>query len=120
MKDAIPQAVQQALPPKGFSKSSLLASSSLKSEGSSRTAEDEIARLREEVADLRRQLLNERETSQEEKDGLSDRQESPWLKIAGTVALTFVLGKLVRRLRLGAAGAAAVPLITAEINRKVW
>jgi hypothetical protein len=117
MKDAIPQPIYPVLPRTKPGKNSLLASSSLKSKPSGGTDEEEITRLRAEVADLRRQLAKEPNASLA---ALPDRQESPWLKIAGTMALTFVLGKLVRRLRLGAAGAAAVPLLTAQITRKVW
>jgi hypothetical protein len=76
----------------------------------------EIAELRKEIADLRNRLSSIREQT----DGVPPQSDHPWLRIVGTVAATFLLGKLMQRFRLGAAGAAAVPLIVAQANGRIW
>ncbi|MGV2130738.1 hypothetical protein ACQZ4Q_21485 [Agrobacterium vitis] len=84
-----------------------------------KAARNELARLRAEVRDLHTRLT----TIRSQTDGAiptSAIDEHPWLRIAATVMATFVLGKLVQRLRLGAPGAAAVPLIAAQIDRRIW
>lgn len=81
------------------------------------SARREIAALRKEVAALRERLS---EIRMQTDDISSQAAERPWLRIAGTVAATFLLGKLAQRLRLGAAGAAAVPLIVAQANGRIW
>lgn len=82
------------------------------------SASRQIALLREEVADLRARLSTVR--AQTNNVALQAAETHPWLRIAGTVAFTFVLGKLVQHMRLGAAGAAAVPLIVAQANGRIW
>jgi len=84
-----------------------------------KAARNELARLRAEVRDLRSRLT----TIRSQTDGALPApaiDQHPWLRIAATVMATFVLGKLVQRLRLGAPGAAAVPLIAAQIDRRLW
>lgn len=76
---------------------------------------DEIRALREEVAQLK-QLLGADETSASPQSG----NLQPWLQIAATVGVTFALGKIMQALRLPAAAAVAVPMITAELNRKFF
>lgn len=77
----------------------------------------EISWLRKEVYDLREQLMAiQPQAAHVEEVPVGDK---PWLRIAATVAVTFLLGKLVQRMRLGAPGAAAVPLIAAQINRRL-
>lgn len=74
----------------------------------------EIAWLRKEVADLRTQLAPSPDVEAapvHQFDGIR-----PWARIAFSVAATYVLGKLVERFRLGAPGAAAVPMITAQLS----
>ncbi|CDZ30932.1 hypothetical protein NOJ05_29995 [Neorhizobium galegae] len=82
-------------------------------------ARSELAKLHEEVADLRTRLT----VIRGETDGISHApqttDEHPWLRIGLTMLATFVLGKLVQRLRLGAPGAAAVPPIAAQIDRRL-
>lgn len=75
----------------------------------------ELAILRKEVSDLRSRLA--------EIHGQSDVDHlpvsaNPWLKIAATVGVTFALGKIIRVLRLPTATAVAIPMITAEVNRR--
>jgi hypothetical protein len=77
----------------------------------------QIAALRKEVADLRKQVAAIRCQTDRVP---SEPVEHPWLQIMATVAATYVLGKLMQRLRLGAAGAAAVPLIVAQANGRIW
>ncbi|MBW9115574.1 hypothetical protein JNB88_18210 [Rhizobium cauense] len=78
----------------------------------------EVAYLRREVAALREQLSLIRAGNESSAAAKADAH--PWLRIAATTAVTFVLGKLVQRLRLGSAGAAAVPMITAQLDRSLW
>jgi hypothetical protein len=68
------------------------------------------------VADLQ-ERLSQPPNGREQRGSV---EEIPWLRIVGTVAATFVLGKVMQRLRLGAAGAAAVPLIVAQANGRIW
>jgi len=51
---------------------------------------------------------------------MSHGELRPWLRIAATVATTYVLGCIIQRLRLGAPGAAAVPIIAAQLDRRFW
>jgi hypothetical protein len=81
-------------------------------------AKREIAWLRKEVADLRERLVTIRGEAEDVPPAPEDTQ--PWMRIAAAMATTFILGKLVQRLRLGAAGAAAVPIIAAQLDRRLW
>nr|WP_105430903.1 hypothetical protein [Neorhizobium tomejilense] len=81
-------------------------------------AKREIAWLRKEVADLRERLATIR--GQTEGFPRASEDTHPWMRIAAAMATTFILGKLVQRLRLGAAGAAAVPMIAAQLDRRLW
>ena len=84
-----------------------------------RSAEREIAALRKEVENLRARLSAIRNA--EGIDAPSSRGERhPWMRIATTVAMTYLLGRLVQRLRLSAPGAAAVPMIASQIDRRIW
>lgn len=76
----------------------------------------EIAWLRKEVMDLREQWTNIGGRTEELP---SHGRDYPWLRIVLLVATTIALGKLVERLRLGAAGAAAVPMITGQLERQL-
>ena len=76
----------------------------------------EIAWLRKEVMDLREQWTNIGGRAEELP---SHGRYNPWLRIVLLVATTIALGKLVERLRLGAAGAAAVPMITGQLERQL-
>lgn len=74
-----------------------------------------ISDMQREVDELRRRL-----------DAVSRRRPSspalephPWLRIVATAAATFVLGRVVRRLRLGAPGAVAVPLLAAKFGDRI-
>jgi hypothetical protein len=81
-------------------------------------AKREIAWLRREVIDLRERLASIR--GQTDDVPRAPKETHPWMRIAAAMATTFILGKLVQRLRLGAAGAAAVPMITAQVDRRLW
>jgi len=82
-------------------------------------ARKEIAWLRKEVADLQEHLSITRERA-DDADISPTQDVNPWLRIATTVVTTYVLGRLVQRLRLGAPGAAAVPMIVAQFDRRFW
>lgn len=80
---------------------------------------DEIRALRQEVAELKRRL--EAQHAPKTTPAVSSRDNlQPWLQIAATVGVTFALGKIMQALRLPAAAAVAVPMITAELNRKFF
>lgn len=85
-------------------------------------ARREIAWLRKEVFELRERLLTIHDESElETADAPQTRGDRhPWLRIAATVATTYLLGRLVQHMRLGAPGVAAVPLIASQIDRRVW
>lgn len=82
--------------------------------------EQQIAALRLEVADLRTRLTTIREQS----DGMDMRSSRAnlhaWLRVLAMAGTTYSLGRLVERLRLGAPGAAVVPMITSQIDRRIW
>ncbi|MEW9612641.1 hypothetical protein AB3G45_02025 [Shinella sp. S4-D37] len=84
------------------------------------SAEQQIAALRREVADLRRRLTAIRGETEGLDAGRPRGELHPWLRIAATVATTYLLGRLVQRLRLGAPGAAAVPMIATQLDRRIW
>lgn len=79
----------------------------------------EIDSLRREVERLKAQVagIDHRAGATIGNRGAGE-EAHPWLKIAATVGVTFVLGKLMQALRVPAAAAVAVPLITAEVNRR--
>jgi hypothetical protein len=81
-------------------------------------ARKEIACLRKEVADIRERLAVIRIQTEDVPE--SRRDAHPWRRIAATVIASYVLGKLVQRLRLGAPGAAAAPMIVAQLDRRLW
>jgi hypothetical protein len=82
--------------------------------------EQQIAALRREVDDLRARLT----TIRKQTDGMDPRPSRgdvhPWLQFFPTAATTYLLGRLVQRLRLGAPGAAAEPMIASKIDRRLW
>ena len=84
------------------------------------STQQRIEALRREVADLRARLT----TIRKQTDGMDARPSRedlhPWLRVLATVATTYLLGRLVQRLRLGAPGVAAVPMIASQIDRRIW
>lgn len=78
---------------------------------------DEIRALRREVAELKRKL--EAHPTAAAITSPADNLQ-PWLKIAATIGVTFALGKIMQALRLPAAAAVAVPMISAEVNRRFF
>jgi hypothetical protein len=85
-----------------------------------RSAERDIAALRKEVEYLRARLSLIRKEAEGIDAPPSRGERHPWMRIAKTVAMTYLLGRLVQRLRLGAPGAAAVPMIASQIDRRIW
>lgn len=76
---------------------------------------EQIAALRREVGDLA-ELLSIR--NQADLAQTARAVERPWRRIAVTVAATFVLGRIVQKLRLGTPGAAAVPLLATQLSSR--
>lgn len=77
---------------------------------------EEIAALGNEVAELRQRLASI--------PGFTDcvlahtGASRPWQRIAVTIAATFVLGQLFKKLRLGSAGVAAVSFFVTQLGRR--
>ncbi|AOF93424.1 hypothetical protein [Sinorhizobium sp. RAC02] len=80
----------------------------------------QLAALRREVADLRGRLVAIRGQADGIDTPLSRGERHAWLRIAAIIAVTCLLGRLVQRLRLGASGAAAVPMIATQLDRRIW
>ncbi len=80
-------------------------------------ARREINLLRKDLSDLREQLAAFRDRG--ETAIVGSQHAHPWRRIAAIVTTTFILGKLVQKLRLGPAGAAAVPMIAAQLSRRI-
>jgi len=80
-------------------------------------AKVEIARLRAELHELKAKFTKLQSQSE---TAMPIESRHPWLQIAATVGVTFALGKLIQALRLPTAAAAAIPMITTEINRRVF
>lgn len=82
---------------------------------------EEIRALRAEVADLTARLSSIHERSAiGSGGGAASAETQAWIKIAATVGVTFALGKIMQMLKLPAAAAVAVPMITAEVNRRFF
>ena len=84
------------------------------------SSQQQIEALRREVADLRARLT----TIRKQTNGMDARPSRgdvhPCLRVLVTAATTYLLGRLVQRLRLGAPGAAAVPMIASQLDRRMW
>jgi uncharacterized protein YlxW (UPF0749 family) len=79
----------------------------------------EIDGLRKEVEQLKARIAGIHQQSDLARGNAPVAEDAhPWLKIAATVGVTFALGKLMQALRIPAAAAVAVPMITAEVNRR--
>ncbi|MCA1868513.1 hypothetical protein HW571_22820 [Agrobacterium genomosp. 3] len=77
----------------------------------------EIARLRAELDEVKAKF-NKLQSQSDARMAIQSRH--PWLQIATTVGITFALGKLIQALRLPTAAAVAIPMITTEVNRRVF
>jgi len=71
----------------------------------------ELDELRGQLATVRRQL----ETASMPAD-----DKHPWLRIGTTLAAMSIIGRLVERFGFGALGRAAVPMLAAEVDRRMW
>lgn len=80
--------------------------------------EKEIAWLRKELGDLQERLMFIRKQP-ESAEVLPPKDTRPWLFLAAAAATTLVLGLLVRRSRVGAAGAASIPMIADRLRRRL-
>lgn len=76
-----------------------------------------LAELRQQVAELDAQVAAvRRQVAEEQAGGLSAASMS---RIATSIATTIVVSTIVRRLRLGLLGAAAAPLLAAQLNHRL-
>ncbi len=78
----------------------------------------EIAALSREVDELR-QRLETLSRRVDKRGGAERREDRPWLGMLGAALATFAMTRISERLRLGAAGAAAVPLLAAGLGRHI-
>ncbi|CAN7696381.1 hypothetical protein LJR030_004098 [Rhizobium sp. LjRoot30] len=75
----------------------------------------QIAWLRHEVAEMRAEL-----SAISEVKLVTPPADRSWSQIATTAVVTFVIGAIANRLRLGLAGAVAAPLVAAKIEKQIW
>ena len=85
----------------------------------------ELVAARRELADLQRQVAELDAEVAVLRNRSADRPAgahgvASLSQIATSVATTFLVGAVVRRLRLGFLGAAAAPLLAAQIIRRLW
>jgi hypothetical protein len=83
------------------------------------SVQERIEALRQEVADLRARLTSIRKQTEGMGARPSRGDVHPWLRVLATAAMTYLLGRLVHSLRLGAPGTAAVPMIASQIDRRI-
>jgi Tfp pilus assembly protein FimV len=77
-----------------------------------------LAELRQQVAELDAQVAAIRhQAAKEQAGGLSAASVS---RMATSIATTILVSTIVRRLRLGVLGAAAAPLLAAQLNHRLW
>lgn len=81
--------------------------------------EQEIAELRRVVVELQARLVAIREQTDGTEAPPSWRDLHPWLRIVVAASTSFVLARLAQRLRLGASCAAIVPMLTAQLGRRL-
>ncbi len=80
--------------------------------------QDELASLRRQLAIIRRQAGNTLKASAVRVDASAHEQlgSYPWAKLAGAMAGTFLIARLLRRLPFAAIATAAIPLIAAKLH----
>ncbi|WP_139015106.1 hypothetical protein [Pseudorhizobium pelagicum] len=81
-------------------------------------ARREIADLQKQVAEMNAQVAVIRQQVIDHSAAASSAASLP--RMATSIAITVLVGKVVRRLRLGLLGAAAAPLLAAQINHRLW
>jgi len=89
-------------------------------ESSLRNLQDELASLRVQLATIKRQARKTLRASATRFDTSAHEQlgSYPWAKLAAAMAGTFLIGRLLSRLPVGAIATAAVPLIAADLNAR--
>lgn len=88
-------------------------------DGVTTTQEEQIAALRDEVYELRERVNSIRRRVDVAEGRTETKGElHPLVRIAAMSLATVVLGRIVKRLRLGAAGVAAVPMIAAQLDTR--
>lgn len=85
----------------------------------SRSSEIEVAALRTEVDELRERVNQLKATTYGVRGAGKAEARQTWLSIAATIATTYLLGRLAKQIRLGPAGAVAVPMIAERIGRQL-
>lgn len=89
-------------------------------ESSLQNLQDELASLRVQLATIKRQARNTLRASATRFDTSAHEQlgSYPWAKLAAAMAGTFLIGRLLSRLPVGAIATAAMPLIAGELNAR--
>jgi hypothetical protein len=82
--------------------------------------QDELASLRAQLAIINQRARNTLRASATRFDSSAHEQlgSYPWAKLAGAMAGTFLIGRLLSRLPFGAIATAAMPLIAAQLNAR--
>lgn len=82
--------------------------------------QDELAGLRAQLAIIKQRARNTLKASAGQLDASAHQQlgSYPWAKLAGAMAGTFLIGRLLSRLPFGAIATAAMPLIAAKLNAR--
>ncbi|MBU1317235.1 MAG: hypothetical protein KJ947_25910 [Alphaproteobacteria bacterium] len=81
-------------------------------------ARRELAALQKQVAEMNAQVAVIRAQVADRSAAASGAASLS--RMATSIAITLLVGKVVRRLRLGLLGAAAAPLLAAQINHRLW
>lgn len=81
-------------------------------------AKRELAALRRQVAEMNAQVAIIRQQVVDRSAAASGAASLS--RIATSIAITILVGRVVRRLRLGLLGAAVAPLLAAQINHRLW
>ncbi len=79
-----------------------------------RSVKDALKELRSQIDALRRRIAE-----MQRQDVHAEAEMSGWLRAALTTTITIALGRIASHMKLGIVGAVAVPLVVAQLNRKL-
>ncbi|CAH0342390.1 hypothetical protein [Rhizobium sp. CECT 9324] len=79
-----------------------------------RSVKDALKELRSQIDALRRRIAE-----MQRQDVHAEAEMSGWLRAALTTTITIALGRIASHMKLGIVGAVAIPLVVAQLNRKL-